>query len=52
MESEKEKGDGRRDPKKRKGKGSEINESNNQLRNTWEKEKRELIFQRDVPKKQ
>ena len=32
------------------GEGSNRTESNNQLRNTRKKEKRELIFQRDVPK--
>ena len=42
-------GDGRRDPKKRLGKGPKRTESNNQLRNTREKI-REEIFQRKVPK--
>ena len=34
-------GDGRRDPKKRKGERSKRTESNNQLRNTRKKEKKE-----------
>jgi hypothetical protein len=42
-------GDGRRDPKKGLGKGSNRTESNNQLRNTRDK-KREEVFQRDVLK--